>query len=412
VTSYLAFALFVPISAIVYWRLPRSATVRAWFLFGISAALLATLELRAVVALASISLVTFGCLATAGLKRRPVSVALVVFALSFLGYYKYFPPLIAIFRRTGPEALGDVVVPLGASYFTFKLIHYIVERARDRLPPHGLGEFLAWVFFFPMFTAGPIERFEEFQSNRAPKFTHDHLLGAITRIGYGVIKKFVFVKLLLERDVLHDPRELHQAVPIFYPAFKAADFIRMMPRLNAAFAWQYVVNHFVAAYLDFSAYNDIAIGIALLFGIRLVENFDYPILAPNIGEFWKRWHISLSNWCQRYVYMPSMALTRRPYVAIYATMMVMSLWHEGSLGYVYRGLYHGTLLALFVTWGRVRRRMKWKPWNGALVMWSCRGLTFFAASAAGAFTALDADASTGLRLFALLFGFHFGKSSG
>jgi alginate O-acetyltransferase complex protein AlgI len=303
-------------------------------------------------------------------------------------------------------------VPLGASYFTFKLIHYVIESSRDKLPRHELGDFLSWVFFFPMFTAGPIERFEDYQQNHATKFTRAHLLGAITRIGYGVIKKFVFLKLIIEREVFHDPKNLWQAIPVVNPSFQTKEFVRLMPSIHPAFGWQYVVNHFVGAYLDFSAYNDIAVGCALLFGIKLVENFDYPILATNIGEFWKRWHISLSNWCQRYVYMPSMALTRRPYIAIYATMMVMSLWHGGSLGYVYRGLYHGTLLALFVTWGRIRRWRKWKPWNGPFVMWSCRILTMLAASAAGAFTALELDSGTGVRLFLLLFGIHTDSTNG
>jgi D-alanyl-lipoteichoic acid acyltransferase DltB (MBOAT superfamily) len=105
-------------------------------------------------------------------------------------------------------------------------------------------------------------------------------------------------------------------------------------------------------YLQFAGYSDIAIGFALLLGYRVMENFNWPFLARNISEFWKRWHISLSNWCRNYIYMVVTSISRKPTLAILLSMLVLGLWHEISLRYVLWGVYHGVGIALWQLWKR------------------------------------------------------------
>lgn len=113
---------------------------------------------------------------------------------------------------------------------------------------------------------------------------------------------------------------------------------------------------FIKAYLDLSAYSDIAIGLSALFGFRIRENFDRPFLKRNLAEFWRGWHVSLSGWCRNNIYFPVFGLTRRPIVAIYACMLAMGLWHQLSLNWATWGLYHATGLSLLVYWERYKKR--------------------------------------------------------
>jgi alginate O-acetyltransferase complex protein AlgI len=157
-------------------------------------------------------------------------------------------------------------------------------------------------------------------------------------------------------------------------------------------------------YLDFSAYSDIAIGSSQLFGIRIMENFNWPIFAENISVFWKRWHMTLSGWCQTYIYLPVIGLTRNPYVATYLTFIAIGLWHSGTTGALAWGLYHGTGISVFGYWNRYRRRRKWRgldrPYGKCLSI----PLTFSFVSAGSVFFATDGVASPYgvLRVFAKL----------
>ncbi|MGH6961897.1 MAG: MBOAT family O-acyltransferase, partial [Dongiaceae bacterium] len=111
-------------------------------------------------------------------------------------------------------------------------------------------------------------------------------------------------------------------------------------------------------YLQFAGYSDVAIGCALLLGYRVMENFRWPLLQRNISEFWKAWHISLSSWCRDYVYMLVVSFTRRPALAVLATMLVIGLWHEASSRYIVWGAYNGLGI---VAWQQVQTVKRWLP---------------------------------------------------
>ena len=370
--------------------------------------------------------VGFGMAAYAITQWRPALAksgvpALIVVVLLYLAYFKYYPPirdalagtpapseapkggLVSAATAHGAMLLGS----LGASYFVFKLIHYLVDSTRQQIPKHGPQTLLAYLLFLPMFFAGPIQRFDDYLKDRRPFATRKDLAEGGSRIVEGLIKKVVIVDLLLDSKVFsHDTRQLAGAIPFFRPPCTIEQLVKEAHTIHPFFTWQYVIHTFTQWYLDFSAYSDVAVGAALLFGIRLTENFDYPLVAPNPTEFWKRYHMSLSAFCQRYVYLPVLGWTRNPYVAVYATMMTMGLWHAGSLNYLAWGVYHGTILSIYLTWGRIKRWKKIKP-KGLIVDGAGTIATALLACASAVFPATSAfGIGAGLRLFGTLFGIH------
>jgi alginate O-acetyltransferase complex protein AlgI len=413
------FWIVMAVAAVAYWQLPR---FRDWTLILASALVIGWSDWRSLAAVTVLSLFSFAVARKAAeLPKWVVGIA-VVFVLSFLLFYKYVPPIHdAIFGATkvakavvkaNPKAHDTaingvtVAVPLGASYFTFKLVHYLVDSRRRQLPKHDLKSFVGYMFFLPMFAAGPIERFDDYLANRSAKLTKEHIAAGGTRILYGLVKKMVIVDILLNTQRTTIGTKLVDAIP-FYKAPATVDaLLDSAVRVNPLFAWQFVVHRFVLWYLDFSAYSDVAIGVALFFGIRLMENFDWPLLSPNPTAFWKRYHASLSAWCQRYVYFPVMGRARNPYVAVFATMMVMGIWHSGSLNYLLWGVYQATVLSIYVTWTRVKRWRKWKLKSNAMLVFGTV-LTALAVCASAVFPSTSNKGPlAALRLLGMLVGIH------
>ncbi len=412
------FWIVMGVAAVAYWKLPR---FRDWILVVASAGVIGWTDWKALAAVALLSLFSFAVARRAAdLPKWVVGIAVVI-VLSFLAFYKYVPAIHdALFGaakvaqkvvkerpRAHDAAVNGViaVVPLGASYFTFKLVHYIVDSRRKQLPKHDLKSFLGYMFFLPMFAAGPIERLDDYLKNRAPKLTKEHVAEGGSRILYGLVKKMVIVDILLDARRTELATKLIDAIP-FYKAPPTVDALLSGDKVNPLFAWQFVIHRFTTWYLDFSAYSDVAIGVALFFGIRLMENFDWPLFAPNPTVFWKRYHASLSAWCQRYVYFPVMGRARNPYLAVFATMMVMGIWHSGSLNYLLWGVYQATVLSIYVTWLRVKRWRKWKLKSNLLLVFGTV-LTALSVCASAVFPSTsDKGALAAVRLLGMLVGIH------
>lgn len=270
----------------------------------------------------------------------------------------------------GGVGLPSFVVPIGVSYYTLKLIHYSVESSRGSLHKHTLGDFIIYMLLLPTFSAGPIERFDHFCENRTHQWSWDLLLDGTMRICHGLIKRFAIIEVVL--------------LPLHGELRTIGDFIEVLETLPFYRVWWFLILTYLTAYLDFSAYSDIAIGTSRLFGIRIMENFNFPIAAPNLTEFWRRWHMTLAGWCQRYIYMPMIGFTRSPYLAVYATFLTMGLWHDAAFQWLAWGLYHATGITIHQTWARRRRkRRKKEPSTVArLAGWL---LTFLFVSAGYAF---------------------------
>lgn len=332
---------YVLIAAVLlHWLM--GARARPWCLAIVGFAYLAVLDLQSTLAATGLTLAVYWAAPRAGDQRtwrgRSASVLLVA-VFGWLVYAKYVPRLWAILARetSVPEAL----IPLGISYYTFKLAHYVIEAARGTLPPHRLGDFLAYILLFPTFPAGPIERFDHFVDQRAAGWSWELPLEGITRIIHGLVKRFALMDAIL--------------IPLAGAGAGIDELAGRLDQTTTPEIWWILALKYLIAYMDFSAYSDLAIGSARLFGYRIMENFDFPIIATSIGEFWRRWHMTLAGWCQGYVYMPLLVWSRNPYLAAYASFLTMGIWHAATWHWVAWGLYHASGVVLqqaFTRWSR------------------------------------------------------------
>ena len=251
---------------------------------------------------------------------------------------------------------------LGFSYVAFRLIHTLRDSQTGTLPQFTLREYVTYVLFTPAYIAGPIDRVERFvvDLRLVPQMTGldsgRYWLGG-QRIIWGMFKKFVIADALAQGMSL-TPLNAAQAT-------------------SPSGLWLLLYGYAFRLYFDFSGYTDIAIGLGLLFGIKLPENFDKPYLTTNITKFWQSWHITLGNWVRFYVFSPlSRSLLRRKprpsptlivLVSQLTTMIIIGLWHGVSWNFFIWGIWHGIGLFIHKQWSdRTRkwyRGLKDKPWQ-------------------------------------------------
>ncbi len=379
-------------SAALFWFLPPRA--RLPFLSLVSIGFLGWLTwLPVAILLVWVVLFWFGVRGpepgSEGKPHRSFHYLLILGVLGQLAWFKYLPPLVAALASTEIEAL--VIVPLGMSFFTFKLVHYAFEVSRGTVQRAGFAQFTSYMFLFPIFTAGPIERYDHYLANQESRWSLESWSEGLLRIAKGVIKRFFAAEVLL-RPVIDD---------------LTVDVLADLSVLSVWEVWSYLALTFLYIYMDFSAYSDIGIGGSRLFGLRIAENFRFPLIACDIGDFWKRWHMSLSRWCQSYVYLPTMGVTRKPYLATYATFLVMGLWHAGTLNRIGWGMYHATGTAVFIAWTQVKRRRRWKKtFQRPLLRYSGIPITMMFITGSAAFLAAEAEGqglSASIRILGRLF---------
>ncbi len=330
----------------IYWLLPIK--LRHGFLFILSFFYLSTLALGSVIALLF--------WATAFYFLSPISKAsqkssfaifLIFGVLGFLIFFKYLSFVIQPVSTVKKFGLSveNIVIPLGISYYTFKLIHYAIEVRRGTIGDHTFQQFLCYIFLFPIFTAGPIERFDHFIGNCLEKWSVDTTVQGTTRIAHGMIKKFLIVDIVLYPNLL-------------FGKDKAVNILSNLSGAHSLEIWALLFITYMGLYLGFSAYNDIAIGTALLFGFKIMENFNWPIFASSIVDFWRRWHMTLAGWVQSYVYMPLVGLYRQPIVALFTSFFIIGIWHEFTISRIAWGFYHAAAITVYTLWSRSRRRTK------------------------------------------------------
>jgi alginate O-acetyltransferase complex protein AlgI len=270
--------------------------------------------------------------------RRAVLTVGVVANLSLLGFFKYYgwfaEELNALLSslEVGHELpMLEIVLPIGISFYTFQGISYVVDLFRGDLDrPRRLIDVMFFISFFPHLVAGPIVRAASFlpQLERPPDPNRVFVGLGVLLILWGVFKKAVVANWLavsLVDKAFFDPQ-----------AYGAID-------LAAA-----VYGYAVQIYCDFSAYSDIAIGVAALLGYRFQRNFNQPYRAESLAEFWRRWHISLSSWLRDYLYIPlggSRHGRLRTYSNLLVTMVLGGIWHGAAWKFVIWGSLHGGALA-------------------------------------------------------------------
>jgi alginate O-acetyltransferase complex protein AlgI len=266
----------------------------------------------------------------------------VVQTILFLAVFKYrnfLTSLVWPVPSHNPFYWHNAFLPLGISFFTFEFLHYAVDRYKGRTEEGTVGEYMAFILFFPTMVAGPIKRYQDFLP-KLRDISLDWVLDwqrGITRILAGLVKKFAVA------DVLTAYTNHLNVVDI--------------ARANRGVLPLWILAYGIKIYADFSAYSDIAIGSARLFGIKVPENFDWPYLQTNISDFWRHWHISLSTWLVDYVFIPlggSRVKVKRIYANLLVTMLVSGIWHGAGVNFIVWGLLHGIMLAVHRWWRRVR----------------------------------------------------------
>ncbi len=266
-----------------------------------------------------------------GVSKKLFATISILFSLSFLLYFKYanfFIENTNILLLTHFEFV-DLFLPIGISFYTFQSISYLVDVYRGQIS--ASSNFLDYAFymtFFPHLVAGPIVRASDFlgQVNQPERPNSYVFKESFVRILLGLIKK------LFIADYLAKYVDMVFENPGFYSGAE---------NLLAVFAYTFQI------YFDFSGYSDIAIGLALLVGYRLKENFDNPYNATNITVFWRKWHISLSSWLRDYVYIPLGGNRKgefNTYLFLLMTMLIGGFWHGASWKFVFWGAAHGLAL--------------------------------------------------------------------
>jgi alginate O-acetyltransferase complex protein AlgI len=280
------------------------------------------------------------------LHSRRWLVAGVAVNLGLLGYYKYSAFIVEnVAQLTGVEfAVGAVVLPLAISFHTFQQIAYLVDVHHGRAPRYTLLDYLLFVSFFPQLIAGPIVHHYElmpyFKDERTYRFNPMRFAEGLAFFVLGLLKKLL----------LADPIS-GLATPVFMTAATQAP--------SVFDAWGAAVAFALGLYFDFSAYSDMAVGLARMFGITLPYNFNSPYKATSIIDFWRRWHMTLSRWLRDYLYI-SLGGNRkggvRRYVNLMATMLLGGLWHGAAWTFVVWGALHGAFLIVNHAWNGFAQR--------------------------------------------------------
>lgn len=271
----------------------------------------------------------------------------IVANLAVLAYFKYAMfalgqanDLAHLLGKTG-WTIPRITLPLGISFYTFQAISYLVDTFRGTTPaqrnPFRLGLYIS---FFPQLIAGPIVRYQDMNRQLQERYTSwENTAQGLERFISGLAKKVLIANTLA----------------VVVEEIFSLDFTAMDPLT----AWAGVLLYAAQIYYDFSGYSDMAIGLGLLFGFRLPENFDFPYASRSIREFWRRWHITLGAWFRDYLYIPlggsrgGQWLTARNLLLVF---LATGLWHGAAWAFVLWGLWHGLFIVL--------ERQRWWPLRG------------------------------------------------
>lgn len=280
-------------------------------------------------------------------RRPPLLIAGLAANLALLGWFKYAGLLAA----TGAGLLGlrvpalGIILPLGISFFTFQQVMYLVDTYRDETPPCGFLDYACFVAFFAHLIAGPIVRPREIIPQFARhdgKLQRDDLVAGIEIFLLGLSKKLVLADSLAK---------------FADPGFAAA---AAGHHLSLVEAWVALLAYGAQIYFDFSGYSDMAIGLARMIGVDFPLNFRSPYKARDVGDFWRRWNITLSAFLRDYLYIPlggNRHGEARRNANLMATMLLGGLWHGAAWSFMAWGGLHGLYLVVHHQWRRTGRHL-------------------------------------------------------
>lgn len=318
----------------------------------------------------------------AGQAKASLMIAIAI-NLFLLGYFKYANFFIAsVSQLLGKHYPAlDIILPLGISFFTFTQIAFLVDVHRGITREYDFIHYLLFVTYFPHLIAGPVLHHKQMMpqfSNPATYRIHaEHVVVGLTVFVLGLAKKVLVADNLAEYAT---------------PAFNAVRDGQLLTLLEA---WIGALAYTLQIYFDFSGYSDMAIGLSLMFNIRLPMNFDSPYKATSIIDFWRRWHITLSHFLRDYLYIPlggNRHGAARRYLNLMLTMLLGGLWHGAGWTFIVWGGLHGFYLTLNHAWRALKARAGWHD-SGRIAQLGCAAITFLAVVAAWVFFRADSVAA-------------------
>lgn len=268
--------------------------------------------------------------------RRLFLIAAIVANVGLLAYFKYTNFIIDIINGIRDSQIDflDIMLPIGISFYTFKSLNYIFDVYMEMMEPtDSFRDFCVFVFYFPNILAGPIDRASEFlpQIDKEPFISKEALGTAIFLIISGLIKKVVIADYI--------------SINFIVRVLDTPYFENGLINLIAVYAYTLQI------YCDFSGYTDLAIGISLMMGFKLMDNFNSPFKATSIADFWRRWHISLSTWLLDYLFKPIQMQLRNlrrwsNVIGLFITFLICGLWHGAGWNFILWGGLHGLFMSV------------------------------------------------------------------
>lgn len=350
----LIFFLFLPAAVFLYYLVPSK--YRNYFLIAVSCLFYLNAGISFFFLLIGMVLVNYFLglridQADSVRNKKIYLISGIIVNLGALVYFKYWNFLLAnlvlLFSSVHIDIsfpYMEILLPLGLSYYVFQFLGYLVdvywkhEKAEKDLLRFGL-----FIFFFPRIPVGPIERAGNFLPQLATtiQFEKSNIIEGGKRIVWGLFKKLVVAdRIAIFQSAVMSTQEQQSGITILF----------------ATILYTFQV------YADFSGYTDIALGTARLFGFNLMENFKRPLLAKNMGEFWRRWHISLSSWVNDYVFTP-LAFRHRSwgiggvFYALTLSFLIIGLWHGSNWNYLLFGLLQAVALMYEYSTRRMRKKL-------------------------------------------------------
>ncbi len=298
------------------------------------------------------------------LSKKHVLILAITVNLSMLGYYKYanfFVSNLDLVTDTTWQ-IKDVILPLGISFFTFTQIAFLVDTYQGKVKEFNFMHYTLFVTYFPHLIAGPVLHHKDMMPQFALSMTYrinwNNVATGLILFTLGLCKKVLWADNLAPfATAIFDGTQLGAATGTLPTVYEA---------------WSGALAYTLQIYFDFSGYTDMALGIALMFNIRLPINFNSPYKATSIIEFWRRWHITLSTFLRDYLYIPlggnRLGKFRR-YFNLLVTMLLGGLWHGAGWTFIVWGALHGLYLTINHLWRELiaERYLRWVPgWLGAL----------------------------------------------
>ena len=252
-----------------------------------------------------------------------------IFNFGLLFYFKYFNFFLSNINSLFKTNINlfSIVLPLGISFYTFKNASYLIDVYKNRVDPEkNFINYFTYIAMFPSLIQGPIVRYKDIDL-KDKKISFDNFAMGVERFIIGLSKKVILADTLAKLVTSLTNMEVQTVVSL----------------------WVKATSDIVKLYLDFSGYTDMAIGLGLMIGIKIMENFDYPLSTYSVTSFWRKWHISLSSWFKDYIYIPLGGNRKgkfRKYFNIFVVWFLTGLWHGASWNFILWGLYFGTILVI------------------------------------------------------------------